>query len=146
MSYDITIGNVIVGKDDDGEYRLDIEEAPEVQNAPRFPGDYPPSMGRPYRAPSYTGWADFCRDAGLYALFFDKERGLMREHPGMAALTVDHHATVRAALASWREAHPDAGPRFGGDIGDANLARLMWLDFWIGWALDNCERPGMENL
>ena len=34
---------------------------------------------------------------------------------------------------------PDAGKR------DPILARLLWLDFWMGWALANCETPAVEN-
>lgn len=26
---------------------------------------------------------------------------------------------------------------------DADLARLMWFEWWLKWALDNCERPAI---
>jgi hypothetical protein len=28
---------------------------------------------------------------------------------------------------------------------DYMLARLIWLDWWMRWALENCETPAIEN-
>jgi len=72
------------------------------------------------------------------------------------------HGAVRLALETYRSAHPDAKPGWcccddcstrpmdksdnlpHEDL-DATLARLTWLEFWIRWALDNCEHPAIYN-
>jgi hypothetical protein len=131
-------------------------ESLELPEAPAFPND-PLSQRVNHRHPSYAGWDDWCTAVGLQALFFDREEGLMREHPGTFPLTEDHAIVVEIALDRYHKAHPDAVPRFdrfdpetgrtevASTEADRNLARLIWLDFWVRWALDNCERPVIHN-
>lgn len=114
-----------------------------LRNAPQFPNDEMTGQGNG-RHPGYSQWSDFCDEAGLEELFFAKHTGLMSAHPGTFMLRREHHATVRRALDAWRAKHPTSTPGFGGEY-DPILARLMWLDFWMDWALTNCERPAISN-
>jgi hypothetical protein len=35
--------------------------------------------------------------------------------------------------------------RPGTDLYDADLARLIWLEYWIDWAIHRCETPAIEK-
>jgi hypothetical protein len=160
MSYDIYIGNAVPEdrSDDDGELRIAYVVHDTVRHdAPSFPND-DLSDGRNGRHPGYTQWSTFCADAGLTDLFFNKETGLMRQHPGCFRLDQSHLDTVRAARERWQDSHPNAQPGFdfsprlmdaSADDGvrgrDGVLARLLWLEWWMAWALANCETPAIAN-
>ena len=169
MGYTLTIGELAVSISD--EYvNLDAEGA-SLPDAPAF-GE--PTDHQNQRWPSYTAWADFCRDAGIQPLFygtgwlgperrygecpegFHRERPLLSEHPGAAPITEADAVYVENALAAYRKEHPTAVAGFGvGLMGealpeadpncDATLARLEWLAFWMRWAIANCERPVVAN-
>src|SRR5439155_19741432 len=122
--------------------------------APTFPNDKMTGNSN-NRHPSYSGWSHFCDVTGLSDLFFDRETGLMREHAGLQPLKPEHALVIDQALRKWREAHPCTVPGFEDwnpldrtytETGvDPILARLMWLDWWVKWALKNCEMPAMRN-
>lgn len=176
MGYDIYIGETTMQPIDDDEAAWMIEDGytPEHSrivngktvyykpyvgeikrdDAPTFPNDFMTGNSN-NRHPGYSSWSDFCDVTGLTPLFFDRETGLMREHPGMQPLHADHALVVDQALKRYRETHPHAVPGFE-DIDlntreytnhgyDPMLARLVWLDWWIKWALKNCENPAIRN-
>lgn len=182
MSYDIYIGEAVVAdvdpSEDDGddhayELKSRVNEV-EVPDAPTFPNDDMTGKSNG-RHPGYSQWANFCDEAGLWALFSDVEDGLMREHPGCFLLRPAHLVAVRKALKKWKKEHPRAVPGFGDreefERGlrmskkgtehherqrallekmptwgwDAVLARLIWLEFWFSWALKNCKVPAVYN-
>lgn len=158
MSYSIYIGNAVphFEKDDDyllAEWRVQLASHPD---APTFPHDTLTGNSNS-RHPSYSGWANFCDAAGLADLFRDKYTGLMREHPGCQLLKESHYHVVKEALDRWK-ASSDKPPGFADDkIVDGKwtlvdkdkydpiLARLIWLEWWMRWALDNCETPAIFN-
>lgn len=161
MGYSITIGNAKPEfNKDDGElwarWTVDGMALPE---APTFPNDEMTGNGNG-RSPSYTGWAEFCDAAGLTTLFLEKWEGLMSQHPGCKMLQKEHLLQVQAALEKWKRTATKP-PGFEGwgkfneetkqwetpDQGkyDHILARLIWLEFWMKWALENCETPAIEN-
>lgn len=137
MGYNLIIGNVIAGAltCEDGQYavRLDVEHI-ETDAAP---SDGTPTDGTNERWPSYSAWADFCKAVGLYEVFFCKENGLLREHPGVFKLEQTHLLEVRAAgeRLSKRSAQDN----------ELHRGRLAWLEFWIDHALQNCPSPGIKN-
>jgi len=161
MSYSIYIGA--------GEPEHDTEdcqlsarwvvESVTHDEAPEFPNDAMTGKSNS-RHPSYSGWSDFCDEAGLYDLFFDKEVGLMSSHPGCEMIQERHVAEVKKALCRWRKSAVKP-PGFSGfgvynkvtecwettDEGkyDHILARLIWLDYWMTWALETCEVPAIHN-
>jgi hypothetical protein len=145
MSYDIYIGNAEVEEleEDDVSYQIRVNRI-TLPDAPTFPGDEMTGNGNS-RHPGYSQWSEFCRKSGLYNLFFDKEDGLMQSHPGNTALNESHSKVIEQALADWKEDHPNATPGFDNDLHDPILARLIWLDFWVKWALKNCEHPAIWN-
>lgn len=163
MSYDIFIGELSIYPSPDELLEFDAYETStpdlrvnrfEQDDAPEFVNDELTGKGN-HRHPSYIGWGDFARETGLYDLFFDTETGIMRDHPGVQVLRPRHHERIAAALATWRARYPAAQPGFGGwtdeetpawvtDEG-ASLARLIWLEWWVRWALENCRVPAIYN-
>jgi hypothetical protein len=161
MGYTITIGNAKpeFSKDDGELYARWTVDGQALPNAPVFPHDEMTGNGNS-RSPSYSVWAEFCRMTGIYELFLEKYEGLMDSHPGCKMLRPEHLLIVQAALTKWQhtatlppgfEGYPEHDKETGEwvtpDAGkyDATLARLMWLEFWMRWALENCETPAIEN-
>ncbi len=153
MSYDIYIGNAVIREEDlEVEYVVSSHTEPD---APVFPYDSMTANSNNCH-PGYAQWTGFCREAGIHDLFFGEESGLMRNHPGIQRLHIWHLTAVQNALRRWREQHPEAVPGFDysphwnhPDDGvrgrDPILARLIWLEFWIDWALRTCEKPALYN-
>lgn len=171
MGYTIRVGNAVVEshwpKEDD-EYRDDPSARWYVhlhkEEAAPYSSDSHKSNDR---SPSYTAWADFAHDVGLYEWFFDKGTGKMREHPGCMALTKADAAFITDTLARYKAAHPQAEATicackqcdvFMAHAGnkdhvfpphnpnaDMHLVRLTWLEWWVRWAVANCERPAIYN-
>jgi hypothetical protein len=151
MGYTLSIGNAIPQHSKDyGELtaRWTVEGA-QSDDAPTFPHDDMTGNGN-HRSPSYSGWSEFAKETGLERLFFDKSDGLLERHPGCKILTQAHHTEVLAALQR-RQKISTKPPGFEGwngedrDKHDAQLARLMWLEWWMRWALANCETPAFQN-
>ena len=159
MGYTLTIGNAEpVHSKDDGE----LYAAWDViyitsDDAPTFPNDEMTGNSS-QRSPSYSAWAEFCRAVGLYELFYDKYDGLLASHPGCVMLTQSHADQIAAALAAYPRTLPPGfaeWPHFDEATGtlwtpdegkyDAKLARLLWLDYWVRYALTNCETPALRN-
>jgi hypothetical protein len=155
MGYNIYIGNAVVETDEDeleawyGIEQIELDEAPfwpnpvDENGKPKlFEGD---ASGKTNgRHPSYTSMSNWARAVGLEKLFHEKREGLLEPHPGTKRLTPEIHAEVLAAKERWERDHPNARPGWSeGD--DAVLAKLIWYEWWIGWALENCERPAIRN-
>jgi hypothetical protein len=160
MGYTIIIGNATpeFSKDDGDLYARWTVEGKELPDAPTFPHDEMTGNSN-VRSPSYSGWADFCREAGLHDLFLLQHDGLMGEHPGCQMVKPSDLQFVQAALTK-RKQTSTLPPGFSDvkfnkdsqsweniDEGkyDAALARLLWLEFWMKWALENCETPAIQN-
>ena len=169
MGYTLRIGELQVSyENDESEPRIALTARPESH-------DDAPAFGEPtdhsnQRWPSYTAWAEFARDFGLYSLFYGTEVGgkyqvrddaLIAQHPGCVPLTERHRREINAALGAFKERHPDATPKFGRpppegvhpfmwedpDNPEENgkMTRIVWLAYWVNWALDNCSQPVFEN-
>ncbi len=153
MGYTLRIGELKTSIDEDGLYSYIRNEAKLVSldNAPAFgePTDYENS-----RWPSYTTWSKFCKFVNLEDLFYHKEYGLLRSHPGCVPLVKEHKEIIDDAYEKFYEAYPNCEPGFSQNEDDsddwpdenAHGARLEWLKFWIDWALDgNCKNPVFYN-
>jgi hypothetical protein len=149
MGYSITIGNAVPFHSKD-EYELyacwDVESATS-DDAPTFINDQMTGNSNG-RHPSYSGWSDFLQKTDLGDLFY---KDLMEQHPGCVQIKPEHYERVHSALESYQKIATKP-PGFGtwtDDVGeiqyDPYLARLIWLDFWMKWALDNCETPAIRN-
>lgn len=118
-------------------------------DAPVFPGDEATGNSN-VRSPSYTAWYNFCKATGLYELFYSPNGQLRAGHPGY--MRIDEHVLeyIQAALRHY-SAQVFLPPGFvhreynGAPLYDGNLARLIWLEYWCHWALENCTNPIIEN-
>lgn len=157
MGYTLTIGNAYpVHSIEDGELyaEWDVKGFSDLQ-APVFPNDEM-TGNTSQRSPSYTAWHEFCQDVGLEDLFYHRDEGLIRSHPGTFILTAAHSAKISEALAAYPRSLPPGFAGFPKQINgefrspdegkyDHQLARLLWLDFWVRYALERCETPALRN-
>lgn len=158
MGWTIKIGNAtpVFTDDQDGlQAHWDVEDT-EVDNAPAFPNDA--SLKTNSRSPSYTVWKEFCQQTGLYDLFYDKKSGLLKQDQPVVKINQGHLKTIKSALkayqakatkpAGFSDCKVDADKIVYIDVDryDSTLARLMWLEFWFNWALENCEKPAILAL
>jgi hypothetical protein len=171
MGYTIKIGNAkpVFSKEDFPYLSANWEvEDIELPEAPAFPNDI--NNHKNERWPSYTVWDNFCKEVGLYKLFYGKYRrdeygneveydGLFTKssHPGCIGITKEDADFVTEALNKYKE-NATLPPGFEGDEHwhdcdkagckpnyDYQLARLIWLEWWMQWAVKNCETPAIEN-
>lgn len=146
--YTICIGNARIEQGLDGIQLLAEWVVDVVTNdrAPEFPNDQVTGKSN-VRMPGYSAWEDFCQETGLYKLFYGDE-GLMACHPGCAKINKGHVSAVRIALLQRHEYRLNNGitsrPGFGA-VNDYTLARLLWLEYWMAWAVENCEIPAIKN-
>ena len=161
MSYNIIIGNAEpdFGSDCGELYAQWIVKERENEDAPKFPNDELTGKSNG-RYPGYSQWSGFCKICGLHDLFFDKWEGLMVPHPGCKIINRDHYQQVVDALEKWKITST-LPPGFGkdpvfndqsqdweypdSDKYDPILARLIWLEYWMKWALENCKIPAIYN-
>lgn len=152
MGYTFTIGNATPRFDKTDFPHLIAEwgvEGVARDDAPVFENDQMTS-NTSSRSPSYSAWADFARTVGLYSFFFDERGHLHAGHPGCIGITKEDADLVTATLAQYRT-KAKSPPGFedwgydGPDRVDAHLARLIWLEWWMRWAVENCETPAIAN-
>jgi len=169
MGYNITIGEAdLFYEQEDLALWIEAQGAthPDAPSHCRFTGN-----GNS-RSPGYIAWSEFCKEAGVTELFygggwqypgyapcsdgFHRETCLLHEHPGAQVIGKDDADYLTRKLAEYRQKHPNAVPGFWDwgkhtewkevDNGtDPTLARLMWLEFWFRWAVENCKRPIVQN-
>lgn len=159
MGYTITIGNAVPEHSkEDGELSARyVVQSARSDEAPTFPNDELTGNSN-NRSPSYTAWHEFCRETGLEYLFYNNSTGLLRQHPGCFLLQPYHLAAVYSALTRWQNTATKppgfAGIKIGEDGHitypdegkyDHQLARLLWLEWWMRWALAHCETPAIQN-
>lgn len=145
MGYRIFIGDLLKSpKPEEGCFNYIV---PDVTSAfaPKFDAVDDRQGGKNSHYSSYGGWSDFCEEARIFDLFFNPSTGLMRNHPGYVELTPEHLIKIREAM-EYREAMVGPPPGFGHDGSeDPILARLIWLEYWVRWALRNCCQPVLLN-
>lgn len=151
MGYTIRIGNAVpeFSKDHNelwAEWRVKAESN---EWAPKFVNDDLTGNSNE-RSPSYSAWREFTRVVGLEDLFFKDYEGLMSSHPGCKMFTQQHLDEVQTALIKY-QAKATLPPGFDDwestePTHDGWLARLIWLEWWMRWALANCETPAIYNI
>lgn len=122
MGYTIKIGQAVLEVYGD-TYIVSVEDV-EHPNAPAFgePTDYTNA-----RWPSYTAWSRFILEAGLDLHLIGED------HPGNRVITEELYQTVKHSLDTVDFKNPH------------NLNRAIWLEYWMRWALDNCDNPIITN-
>lgn len=142
MGYSITIGELLI------ETRP--EDAMECSglwfSAKGERHDNAPAFGEPTdftneRWPSYSAWHNFTKHCGLYDLFFC-EGHLIGGHPGVRLLTTEILEAIEASRTGLESTTP--APVASLDL-DSNYCRLLWLEYWVRWALQNCKTPVIAN-
>lgn len=159
MGYSIYIGNAVLEEydldDTDGVYSPHyVVHGMTHPDAPEFPNDSMTGKSNS-RHPSYTGWSEFVNQFGIRDLFGGNERSCFHAHPGCMRITENDLQIVRNRIAEWKLTH-NKPPGFDpglfpdekeGEVGqfDYILARALWLEWWMDYALKNCERPAIYN-
>jgi hypothetical protein len=147
MGYSIKIGNAkpVFSKKYDELYAAWEVEPVCSDKAPIFPND--PSKNYNERSPCYSVWSDFLEWCSLKSLFYEYKDSLMgyRADGGCTLIKESDHSEIKDALEKKKKLGIGE-PGFDGEynIDQANLARLIWLEFWTRWALDNAETPAIE--
>ena len=168
MSYSIYIGEAEISySNSEGDAFVSVEAKGETNvMAPEF--GYGDISGKGNgRHPGYGQMADFCRQTGLYNLFFDNDEGILRHHPGCVPLEKRHLNEVVAAREKWYKEHTGCVKKLPYKTTEPeNLkemswtereryekeqdfdwiyARLIWYEFWFRHALKNCKKPVISN-
>ena len=123
----------------------------KIESAPDFPNDFGGKSNM--RMPSYTVWFSFCQNVGLFEFFYDETNRLRADHPGCIGITQEDVDLVSEALRVYQSKATLPAGFESSDIlkddhipsCDGDLARLMWLEWWMRWALENCQTPAIEN-
>lgn len=117
MGYTFWIGEAVLEdadlRDEEGGYALTVDisvKTLSLPDAPRFEGDELTGNSNE-RSPSYSTWTDFCRDEGLYELFYNSEGHLHGGHPGNVRLTFPLPDDGTGRARSPREEARQEGPR-----------------------------------
>ncbi len=157
MGYSIVIGELEVEKhEDDGVDTSCISftaRGEHHKEAPAFgePTDYGNS-----RWPSYGVWRNVLSDAGMEDLFFC-DGHLIGGHPGIRLITKDLYKEFSKRKQKFERLHPGVRATYGNvenplidrdqDNPSCNstYCRIVWLDYWMDWALKNCETPVIAN-
>jgi hypothetical protein len=150
MSYTLTIGNGVRRRKDDppSRWRVPVLQRPD---APMFVNDLDTGQSN-QRRPAYGTFQQFCTNLGFFDLFCDARTGTLRGgHLGCLPITRADADRVSEALARYQatamyppgfEAHGrlEGAPRVDGD-----LARAIWLSFWMQWAVQHCQNPAIQK-
>ena len=160
MTLDITIGNAEIvfwefEADECSEYKLTVHSM-ELPDAPTFPHDNL-TQNTNYRSMGYGA-----------ARSFEERTGYTFPAVGVHRITNLSLIEVQLKLAAYKEKVGDKVPGWVDNYattedGDrvrksqsqideetensnmsGNLARLMWMEWWMKWALENCGYPAME--
>lgn len=148
MGYNLYIGEAVVRSDMEDRRADVVVEVIDGESLGAPLNSTDDHLNRIY--PSYSAWAEFCRNVGLTEVFFagrnpcpagvwwkgesgkDYE-GLIIQHPGCAALTDDHYKAFVVARERYKSEE------------EYDLKRLDWLVWWTRWAIDNCKYPSFCN-
>lgn len=90
---------------------------------------------------SHADWGDFCRAANVFYVFHPMGSEFRGGSPGCSLLKKSDLIQIRYAKERCKLTLLD-------EIGISQeeiLYLLNWLEFWIDWALENCETPAIEN-
>jgi hypothetical protein len=69
---------------------------------------------------------------------------LIRCHPGIVLLKKKHLKKITSAKEQWMLNHSQEPGWL--ENKDGVLAKLIWYEWWIKWALNNCEYPAIYNI
>ncbi len=159
MGYSLTIGELEVDKNhEDGIDCSCISFGAKGEKHDNAPAFNEPTDFTNQRWPSYGVWSDCLRDAGMYDLFFCDGGHLIGGHPGVRLLTKEFYEEFTKRKIAFEAKYPHVEATYGErdtkDIFHEDLSnpkcnnvycRIVWMDYWINWAIENCETPVFAN-
>lgn len=171
MGYNLAIGEAIFQGNPDHCYLTVWAERQAHDAAPTFEND-PLTGNTNERSPSYSAWTEFCRDVGLYGMFYGvdgrrdpymrgdpdchRETPILSNHPGYEMIGEADVLAIKHALDQHIIKHGDLVPGFrpwderdedapANALQCAQRARLLWIHYWADWAVRNCKWPIIAN-
>jgi hypothetical protein len=158
MGYNLTIGELKTDIYYDELYSR-INNRAEVKRNDDAPAYGEPTDFTNMRWPSYTSWHNAMRFVGLEDLMYNKETGLILNHPGCTVLVPEHKEIIDEAYKNFYEKYPNAKAGYSPKINEKEgifddpdwpeennyATRLEWLRYWVDWALVNCTIPVFHN-
>jgi hypothetical protein len=141
MGYTIGIGQLVTEHYDETYVGYGVEGA-HHDEAPAFgePTDFTNA-----RWPSYSSWQDALFETGTEKVFFTPTGHVIGEHPGFREITQELYDEFKTNMTAFEDKHPDIKATYKGTVNDGRYCRLVWLDYWLKWALANCENPVIVN-
>lgn len=152
MGYVIKVGEVIPRIDENNVLNWEIESFVH-EDCPIFFGD---NSKANTRYPSYSVWGDFCEVMRLEDMFYLRAYDRTpKKAKGVIYLTEADLEMVSNSLAEYRS-KVKIPPGFEGEDYeptyttnydpkyDGHLARLIWLEWWMRWAIANCKMPALS--
>ena len=138
MSVSLMIGEALLEPKLNAGCRFGVQDAMS-NDAPSFPGQR--QAGQNLISMSTTGFAALCESRTVADLLGAEVStgALPSDADKVTALNEGHLRQVQTAV---RCAPSRGSPGFTQGH-DADLARLLLLEFWIGWALRSCKSPVM---
>ena len=142
MGYDFRIGELLAEGEPEEDCFNWFVQTVRHPNAPTFTGDELTGSSN-YRSTTYSGWESAIREAGLYDHFYKPNYGLICRHPGYKVLSAYDLQVIKAARKAYQK--KCALPPGFEEGQDSVLAVLIWMEFWIDWALEHCHQPVFLN-
>lgn len=142
MSLSITIGNLYtVELDEEVGPQLYIDKL-ELPFAPNLPNDSTGQTNK--RNISYFVWPEFLTETNSQE-FFDSHLGISSDDSGTKSITA-HDCLLIEQIRINYQIKANKLPGFCIDEPcdyDGNLARLIWFEWWMKWAVLNTPNPGI---
>lgn len=139
MGYTLKIGEATIEPDPEIFYIRTGVRGEEHENAPAF-GE--PTDRSNSRWPSYNNWYEFERVFNLEDVFRDEKKGLITGRPNVALITKWHKERIDQEYENFMKKYPDSKPCYNTESDkDKYLVRMVWLKYWVDWALENCNVP-----
>lgn len=146
MGYSITIGELSIdAAPEDGVECSCINFSAKGVAIEGSPAYGEPTDGTNQRWPSYSSWSNHLENAGLYDVFFFGGH-LIGGHPGVRLVTKELLERISKAKADLESEHPniEATMQPYTDI-NGTYCRVIWLEYWCKWAIENCTVPVIAN-
>lgn len=146
MGYSITIGELSVDTSpEDGLESSCIffsAKSVSIEGSPAF-GE--PTDGTNMRWPSYSAWYKFMDYVGLKDIFYHSGN-LIGGHPGVRLVTTELLQRVQIAKTQMEMmTPPPVATMENYTEKNGYYCRLIWLEYWCTWAINNCKVPVIAN-
>lgn len=159
--YTFIIGNAVLEshKENGDLITKWVVKSEKNDNAPSFPNDEITGKSNT-RSPNYLTWFNFCKETGISNIFYDKSNFFRWKPFECIKLKYSTLKQIQKARKSWQKTSSkppgfedcpkynkltDSWEKVDEGKYDACLARLLWLEWWMDWALVNCENPAIYN-